>query len=475
MTESITTIDREKSFQIFKQTLLNNIKQNNSIYYELQKLSKEMTESITMLKNIEKAVPSIDEYETIYFDEIDNQYVNLVSPQMYQKILAYYHKYKNKTYSSKYRIDRKIHNMLIKMGKYLEKINYDLAHRKHKRLELERRYYSFVIDLSSRMSDYLAFLSKTLNKIAIKLGIVGASLFYGLSFMSVYSPELLDWLQFIFIFNRINDIMIITSYAISPNRKEEVKKLKHRVMEMLGMYKNKSYGLYVKFIYKLYDILNSIMSFIKNLDVYLISSRDWREFYEKLEKHMLTTTGVSYKWLVDIVSLDLVTVDEFLRELNDYGGLNTYRYRIRVSPNAINKLKRHYGENVRVDGNWINVTITYSSGRYYMPANPLDTKFILDVSGFDGTLEEKAHFVIAAILLSDEMILDNIYTPNSQHRNDIISIDLNQLKWLVYRDKSWLTRLIERILGRDRVYLSPKTIGDKLYESYIMLYKINNS
>jgi hypothetical protein len=475
MTEGITTIDSEKSFQIFKKSLLNNIKPNNSIYYELQKISKQMTETITILRNIEKAVPSIDEHEGAYFDETNNQYVNLVSPQMHQKILAYYHKHKNKTYSTKYKIDRNIHNFLMKTGRYLEKINRDLVERKKRRLEIEKRYYSFIIDLINRNIDYLAFLSKTLKKIAVKFSLIGTSLFYSLSFMSIYSPELMDWLKFVFIFNRMNDMLFITSYAISPNRKEQMKRLKHRIMEVLGIYRTRGYGLFIKFIYKLYDLLNAIMSFIKNLDIHLRGSRNWKDFYERLEKHMLVTVGISYKWLFDIISIDLVAVDEFLRDLGKYEELNIYRYRILVSPNAISRLKHYYGENVKIYGNWISVELNYQGGRYYTPDNPLDVKFILDVSGFDGTLEEQAHFVVAAILLSDKMILDNIYTPNSQYQNDIISIDLNQLKLLVYKDKSWFTRLIDRILGRDRVYLSPETIGDKLYESYIMLYGINNS
>ncbi len=474
MTESINTTDREKSFQIFKQTLLNNIKQNNSIYYELQKLSNALKESITMLRQIQNAVPNIEEYEVTYLDDMDNEYVNLISPEMHQKIAAYYKKYKNKHYSTKYKIDQKIHNMLMSIGKYLEKINHDLAQRKSKILEMEKRYYSFITNLINLNVDYLAFLSKTLKNIAVKFGILGTSLFYSLSFMSVYSPELLDWLKFVFIFNRINDILFITSYAISPNRKEETKRLKHRIMELLGIYRTRGYSLYIKFVYKLYDLLNAIMSFIKNLDVYLRGSRNWRSFYEKLEKHMLTMTGLSYKWLVDIVSLDLVAVDEFLRGFEKYKEMNTYRYRTRVSPNAINKLKHHYGDNFIIYGNWINFELSYLGGKYYIPDNPLDAKSILDVSGFDGSLEEKASFVMAAILLADEMVLDNIYTTIPQSRSDVISIDLNQLKWWAYRSRSWFAELVDRVLGRDRKLLSAEMIGEELYNSYIMLRNTSN-
>jgi len=474
MTDGISTMGQEKSFQIFKQTLLNNINQNISIYYELHKLSNELKESITMLKQMQNTFPNIEDHEVTYLDDMDNEYLNIVSPEMYQKISAYYKNHKNKAYSSKYKIDRNIHNMLMSIGKYLEKINHDLVERKRRRLEIEKRYYSFIIDLRNSNIDYLAFLSKTLKKIAIKFGILGTSLFYGLSFMSVYSPELLDWLKFVFIFNRMNDLLFITSYAISPNRREETKRVKNRIMEVLGIYRNRGYGLYVKFIYKLYDLLNSIMSFIKNLDVYLRGSRDWKDFYERLDKHMLITTGISYKWLVDIVSLDLVAVDEFLRGLGKYQELNTYRYGIRVSLNAISKLKHHYGENVIIYGNWINFELSYSGGEYYTPDNPLDAKFILDVSGFDGSLEEKASFVTAAILLADEMVLENIYNTSSKLKNDIISINLNQLKLLIYKDRSWFAKLVDKILGRDRKLLSAEMIGKELYDSYIMMLSINN-
>ena len=474
MTDSISTMGQEKSFQIFKQTLLNNINQNSSIYYELQKLSNELKESITMLKQMQNAVPNIEDHEVTYLDDMDNEYVNIVSPEMYQKITAYYKKHKNKFYSSKYKIDKKIHNMLMSIGKYLEKINHDLAKRKRRRLEIEKRYYSFIINLRNSNVDYLAFLSKTLKKIAIKFGILGTSLFYGLSFMSVYSPELLDWLKFVFIFNRMNDILFITSYAISPNTKEEMGRLKHRIMEALGIYRTRGYGLFIKFIYKLYDLLNAIMSFIKNLDIHLNGSRNWKDFYERLEKHMLVTVGISYKWLFDIVSIDLVAVDEFLRDLEKYEELSTYRYRILVSPKAISQLKHYYGENVRIYGNWISVELTYQGGRYYTPDNPLDVKFILDVSGFDGSLEEKASFVMAAILLADEMVLENIYNTSSKLKNDIISIDLNQLKLLIYKDRSWFAKLVDRVLGRDRKLLTAEMIGKELYDSYIMMLSINN-
>jgi hypothetical protein len=468
MKNTISTTSQENSFQVFKRILLNKIRQNKIIYYDFQNLSNELEKSIVMLAQIQNAVPEI-------WDDRDNEHVNLISPEMYQKIAAYYEKHKNKSYSSKYKIDRKIHNMLMKIGKYLEKVDYDLAKRKNMALEMEKRYYSLTFDLNNRMIDYLAFLSKTIKKIAIKFGILGTSLFYGLSFMSVYAPELLEWLKFVFIFNRMNDLLLLTSYAISPNRKEEIRRLKHRVMDLLGIYRRRDYGLYIKFVYKLYDILNAMMSFMKNLDVHLGDSKDWEDFYGKLEKHMLLNAGISHKLLVDVITLDLIAVDEFIRSLGERKGLDTYRYSIKVSPNAISKLKHHYGEKARVDGNWIHVELNYSGGRYYVPDNPLDVKFILDVSGFDGSLEEKASFVMAAILLSDEMILDNIYTANAQWRNGIISIDLNQLKWIVYKDKSWLVRWIDRVLGRDRKILTPEIIGNELFESYIALHKINDN
>jgi hypothetical protein len=475
MLNSIIKMEPEKSFQIFKQTMLNKLKQNSIIYHSIQNLSSELAKSIAMLKQIENELPNMEKYEVSYLDDIDNQYQNLISPEMYQKISSYYNKYKSKTYSSKYKIDSKIHHMLMSIGKYLEKMNYDLESMRSRKLELENRYYSLASSLSKRMNDYLALLSKTLRKMAIKLGILGTSLFYGLSFMSAYSPELLTWLKFVFLFNRLNDIMLITSYAISPNRKKEIISLKNRIMEALGLYRDKDYSTYIKFVYKLYDILNAIMSFIKNLDTYLRGSRSWKEFYESLEKHMLATTGISYKWLVDVVSVDLVAVDEFLTSLSNHEELNTYRYRIRLPLNNVNKLKQHYGDNVRVDGGWISFTITYLGGRYYLPDNPLDANFILDVSGFEGSLENKADFVMASILLADEMILDSVHTTYLRSGRGIMSIDLRQLKWLVYKDKSWLVRLIDRILGRDKKYLTPETIGDRLYESYTMLHKVNRS
>ncbi len=473
MTDSISRTNQEKSFDVFKRYLLNHIRQNNGIYYELQKLSNKMAESVSILKYVENLLPDIEEHETIYLEKAEERYKNLVSPEMYERIMAYYNKHKNRSYSSKYVINKKIHRMLMNVGEYLDKISQEVKELRCKKSELEERYYSTVADLSNRMNEYLSFLSKTLRRIAIRLGLLGSTLFYGLTFMSTYSPELLDWLKFVFVFNRINDILLISSYAISPNRKEEARRIKDRILGVLNIHRTKGYSLYIKFVYKLYDLLNAVMSFMKNLDIYLRGSRDWKDFYKKLEKHMLSTAGVSYKWLVDIVSFDLVAVDEFLRGLADYGMLNTYRYKIRVTPGAISKLKQHYGERVRVDGNWINVTLTYEGGKHYTPANPMNAKFILNVSGYDGTLEDKANFVMAAILLADEMVLENIYTTRSTLRDGILSIDLNQLKWLVYKNKSWIVRMIERILGRDKKYLSPEAIGNELYESYIMLNKFN--
>ncbi len=474
MTDNMPVSKQEKSFEIFKQSLLSKIRQNDNMYHDLQKLSGDIMKSVNMLKHLESLVPDIDEHEAIYLKETDAKYVNLISPEMYERIMAYYNKHKNRSYSSKYVINKKIHRMLMSVGEYLDKISQELKELRCKKSELEERYYSTVADLSNRMNEYLSFLSKTLRRIAIRLGLLGSTLFYSLAFMSTYSPELLDWLKFVFVFNRINDILLISSYVINPNRKEEARRIKDRILGVLNIHRTKGYSLYIKFVYKLYDLLNAVMSFMKNLDIYLRGSRDWKDFYEKLEKHMLSTAGVSYKWLVDIVSFDLVAVDEFLRGLADYERLNTYRYKIRVTPGAISKLKQHYGERVRVDANWINVTLTYVGGKHYTPANPMNTKFILNVSGYDGTLEDKANFVMAAILLADEMILDNIYTTRSTLHDGILSIDLNQLKWLVYKNKSWIVRMIERILGRDKKYLSPEAISNELFESYIALHRVNN-
>jgi len=291
--------------------------------------------------------------------------------------------------------------------------------------------------------------------------------------MSTYIPEMMDWVKIIFLCNRINDLLIILSLTIDPNKKRKIEMIKYNIIDIFGIHKNRLYSIYIKFIYKLYDILNAIMSFIANLDSYLRGSNNWQDFYKKLEVHIAAMSGISHKMLVDVVDFDIVAIDEFLRGLNEYEKSNMYTYSLRLSFAGLTKLKKYYGDKVSIENGWIRFTLRYSGGRYYVPGNPVDERMILDISGFDSDIPEKADFITAAILLADEIILDSI--GHKHLSNAIIRIDLQQLRWLAYKSRSWLARRLDAILLRESILLTPQTLGYRLLESFTKLNSLQKS
>ena len=473
MIDTYDTQSAEKSFQLFKNEMLKIIRQNEKYYKELYDLNNEIRYSLNLLSQFQQRIARNN-----FYDELDKElqypdYDNLVSPIMRQKIAAYYEKYKNKTYSTKYKIDKKIHKMIMEMGRYLEKVESKIKAKNIKKSQIKKHYYSIISSVGNDFKDYLAFLSKLLKKIAIKLGVLGAGMFYVTTLMSTYTPEMMDWVKIIFLCNRINDLLVIISLTIDPNKKRKIEMMKYNIIDIFGIHKNRLYSIYIKFIYKLYDISNAIMSFIANLKSYLRGSNNWQDFYKKLEAHIAAMSGISLNRLVDVIDFDIVAIDEFLESLNDHDRHDTYNYSLRLSFSALSRLKEYYGDKVNTENGWIRFGLRYSGGRYYVLANPLDEGMILDILGFDGDIPEKADFITAAILLADEIILDSI--GHKHLSNAIIRIDLQELRWLAYKSRSWLARRLDAILLRESILLTPQTLGYRLLESFTKLNLLQKS
>jgi len=176
---------------------------------------------------------------------------------------------------------------------------------------------------------------------------------------------------------------------------------------------------------------------------------------------------------VNVIDFDIVAIDEFLESLNNYDRYNTYTYSLRLSFSALSRLKEYYGDKVNAENRWIRFTLRYSGGWYYVPANPLGEGMILDILGLDGDITDKADFITAAILLADEIILDSI--GHKHLSNAIIRIDLQELRWLAYKSRSWLARRLDAILLRESILLNPQTLGYRLLESFTKLKSLQKS
>ncbi len=472
MLDNHNAVHTGQSFSSFKNEMLKIIKQNRIYYQELQDLSNDIKHSLKLLSEIQNKIGNDELHDEL--NELIRYpgYDNLISPKMQDKIAAYYKKHKNKTYSTKYKIDKKIHEMLMNLGRYIEKVERKIKTYNIKKSEVEQRCYSVILDVNVKFRDYLAFLSKTLQKISVKLGVLGTGLFYSTTLLSTYLPDVLEWVKIIFLFNRLNDLLIITSFALDPNKKKRMEIIKLGIIDILGIHKNRLYGIYIKFVYKMYDILNAIMSFIANLENYLRSSNNWEDFYKKLEAHIAVMSGISRKRLLDVIDFDIVVIDELLKTLDKSEMADAYTYSLRVSYEALNRLRKYYGDKVSTESGWIRFTLRYAGGRYYIPSNPLDHDLFLDISGFAGDASEKANFVIATILLADEIILNSVNY--KQLSRGIIRIDLQELRWLVYRSRSWLARRLDEILLRDTKLLTPQTLGYALFEAFIKTNVLKN-
>jgi hypothetical protein len=291
-------------------------------------------------------------------------------------------------------------------------------------------------------------------------------------------------------------LLLVIGYALHPEGSSKMKILWDKIKINIGIRKNYMYAAYIMYVYKLYDILSAISSYIveigkliqlgkpidegktaKNLEekavLGLLADKVKLKPFEKSKNKMkaLDETIVvdleSYKELID-------SVRKGNKELNICG------YKFSVSSDTVKKLVEYYGDKFQGGGEWIEVIVEYVGGAYHKAANPLKK---VEISGFNGNTKEAANFIGALLALSDKVVVDRI--GEQKFENPLVIIDLQKLKILSYKSKpfvdkliapiSKLVSLIKKVIAKEasnKEELDPSDIGNLMFEAYVKANKM---
>jgi len=303
-------------------------------------------------------------------------------------------------------------------------------------------------------------------------------------------------------------LLVIIGYAIHPERKLLFKRLADKVKINLGMRKSRIYAAYIMYVYKLYDILSAMSSYIikigklvasgKDIDIektakkledkakesaQVVNLKDEIAEYikDKLGLNIFKETESKIKTLDETVNVNL----ENLKKLTDSikkgnKELNVFNYKFAVSTDDMKKLVSYYGDKFQSKGEQVEVTVQYKGGAQLKSANPLQK---VDISGFSGNLKESSNFIGAVLAISDKLIIDRI--DDQELESPLMTIDLQKLKLLSYESKllidtlaapikgltEWVKKLIKGKADKEDK-LDPADLGNLMFEAYINTHDI---
>ncbi len=423
------------------------------------------------------------------------KYGRIVSPRMYRRILSYYRKHKGRKYYSRYKIDNELHNFLMRLGRYIDSLENDLKRGGGRSFSSKYHYYalpSFAILLSS-WKEALSYLSVGLIKlyefIHHPLHILmelSPKILHSIPLLPGLLPHFLVGLLVVFL---AGGLITIISYALHPDRKSKFKKLGDKTKIALGLYKDRRYAAYLAFVYKLYDILSTIMSAViligKNIDNN--KKVDTNKSAKKLEKEAQKSIG-SHSGLIDkaiaifnkngnkinilneVISVNLEHYDSLIKSIKDGNkDLAICRYKLLLTSEAMSQLAKYYGNKFRGGGEWIEFTVKYPGGAYHKSAKPIEE---LDVSGFDGDIKEASKFIAGALALADTLIIDKI--GDQEFKNGVVTINLKALKWIAYKSKPIVAKFVDviRNLIIKEKEINQENIGYEMFDSYVSVMKL---
>jgi hypothetical protein len=470
---------------------------------EAQELEKEAKEILSMAESeLEESVVKIEETKKeaqkayrLALMHHNMKFNRMVSPRMYRNIMSYYRKHKGRRYYSKYKIDNEFHSFIMRLGRYLEALENDVSRTDIKGFSMEYHYYalpSFAI-LLSNWKEALGYLSLGLIKfyhlihhplhILLKLS---PKITYAIPVLPGFLPH---FLVGVLVVALIGGLITVISCAIHPDRKAKFKALKDKVKIALGLYKDNRYAIYLAFIYKLYDILSTIMSSIILIGKNIGNSKegDVSKSVQKLKKEVkkdigyhgglldkvtsiFNKEGKKMNVLDEVFSVDLEHYNKLVESIKKGNkSLNVCRYKLMLTSEAMSKLTEYYGDKFHSDGEWIEFIVEYKGGAYHKSAEPIAK---LEVSGFDGNIKEASKFIAGALALADEIIVDKV--GDQEFKNGIMTVNLKTLKWLSYKSQPMVAKFIDfiRKLIQTEKKITKENIGYEMFDSYVSVMKL---
>jgi len=423
------------------------------------------------------------------------KYGRIVSPRMYRRILYYYRKHKGQKYYSRYKIDNELHSFLMQLGRYLEVSENDLKRVSGRGFSSDYHYYALpsLAVLLGNWKEALGYLSTALTKfyhlIHHPLHILmelSPKILHSIPLLPGILPHFLVGVLVVFL---AGGLFTIISYALHPDREAKFKKLGDKIKIALGLHKDRRYAIYLAFIYKLYDILSTLMSSIILIRRNIKNNKqvDTNKSAKKLEKSAKKSMGPhgglldkvisifnknndKMNILGDVINVDLEHYDKLIESIKEGNkDLAICRYKLLLTSEAMSKLAEYYSDKFRSGGELIDFTVEYQGGAYHKSAKPLEK---LEVSGFEGDIKEVSKFISGALALADKIIIDKI--GDQEFKNGIVTINLKALKWLSYQGQSIVAKVVGfiRDLIETENKITRENIGYEMFGSFVSVMKL---
>lgn len=310
-------------------------------------------------------------------------------------------------------------------------------------------------------------------------------------------------LKIVAVLDVITNIMIPLGAIIHPDRTDNFKKIIRTSTVKLGLYKDIGYSIYINYIYELYNVLNSVMSTIKNIYHYLVKNPELpvdqidEKIKDEIEKGAeLNKKKGFFKSIVEFVSSifdsnksrteddsnksriedldDIISVDQdylvqFITLLDEeHDRFSTYTCVLRFSDEAKEKINTHYAGSIQISDRDLTFSLEYPGGRYYKPIEVLN-KSKLKIHGANADEEKAVALIAGCMTLADELIITQI--GKIEFKKGIIKINLKKLKWLAFEKRNLWERGLDKILKRETENIDPDTIGFIIFESFNKLIK----
>ena len=483
----------------------------------IEKLDKAINKLKDKVQNLNEIISESAEEEKELLEKMDRAHRaalrfrhmsrnKIVSPIMYRKIMSYYKRHKRQKYYSKYKLDNELHNYIMRLGRYLERLDKDARRKMARDFSFDYHYYalfSATVFFSAGVNEVLGFISSATKVVAHILEItlhivlkIFPSILKSIPFLSSLMPGFIAAFLVAFLFGMT---LIVIGYSLHPDRKGILKRTIEKFKINLGIRKSRMHAAYVIYIYKLYDLLSAVASYIikvgklitrgKSINdekvqkelmkkaqksthivgsidkiLHFINEKSEKEVFEKVKKKMET--------LEEIIAVDLEGIKKLVDSIkNGNNDLSILNCNFAVSDDAIEKLADYYGDKFKSGGKWIDVTIQYTGGSYHESATPLNN---VNVPSFNGKPEEISKFIGALLAISDKLAIDRI--GKQEFETPLIVVDLQKLKILSYNSDTFIDKLskpikaiIDRLKGKKEEKLDPNTIGIKMFEAYISL------
>jgi hypothetical protein len=224
---------------------------------EIMDLHNDVRSDVILINELEHSNESRKSSDSVrrYYEQN-----RIVSSQTYSKIMSYYQKYKDGRYYSVYKVDRELHNFLIKLGEYLEKLDsrvrsgnwkgYSTAQIPYKADTSEESAIGSSDTEKAELRERLANMSVKLVKIGAGLTVIAHAAYPILGPLAIKSPAMVPLLKIVLALDAITNIMVPLGAIIHPDRTSLLRKFIHTTKVKLGLYKSIGYSLYINYIYK---------------------------------------------------------------------------------------------------------------------------------------------------------------------------------------------------------------------------------